>query len=86
MQHRLRNRQADLLGGREIDDELEFSRLFHGEISGFDIFQNFVHKCWGAAKQLILICGMLRVLGLLLLLCVAHQSSSTAEPSRLCRG
>jgi hypothetical protein len=30
-QHIRRNRQADLLGGFEIDDELELLRLFHRE-------------------------------------------------------
>src|SRR5262245_62839784 len=29
-QHIRRNRQADLFGGLEIDDELELGRLFHG--------------------------------------------------------
>src|SRR5262249_62018864 len=33
-QHIRRNRQADLLGGFQIDDELELLRLLHPEIGG----------------------------------------------------
>ena len=35
IQHRLRIREADLLGGFEIDHQLEFRRLLHGQIGGF---------------------------------------------------
>src|SRR5262249_22268517 len=35
-----RNCQADLLGGLEIDHELELHRLLHGEIGGLGSFQD----------------------------------------------
>ena len=41
-QHVRRNRQADLLGGFEIDDELELRRLLDGKIGGLGAFQNLV--------------------------------------------
>ena len=37
-QHVGRNRQADLLGGFQIDDELELGRLLDGEIGGLGAF------------------------------------------------
>src|SRR5437016_9925176 len=43
-QHVRRNRQANLLGGFQIDDELEFRRLLDRKIGGFRTFENFVHK------------------------------------------
>ena len=43
VQNRLRNRQADLLGGLQIDHKLELRRLFHGKIGGLGAFQNLVH-------------------------------------------
>ena len=42
-QHVRRNRQADLLGGFQIDDELELRRLLHRKISGLGAFEDFVH-------------------------------------------
>jgi hypothetical protein len=33
-----RNRQADLLGGFKINDQLELLRLLHGEVGGFSAF------------------------------------------------
>jgi hypothetical protein len=37
-QHIRRNRHADLLGGFQIDDELELCRLLHGQIGGLGAF------------------------------------------------
>ena len=34
MQHRLRNRESDLLSRFQIDDELELLRLLHREVGG----------------------------------------------------
>ena len=46
-----RYRQADLLGGLQIDDELELDRLLHWKISWLGTFQNLVHIGSGAAIQ-----------------------------------
>jgi hypothetical protein len=37
-QHVLGNSQSDLLGCIQVDDELEFLRLFHGQIGGLARF------------------------------------------------
>src|SRR5215831_16215332 len=50
-QHVRRNRKADLLGGLQIDDELELRRLLHREISRLGAFQNLVHIRGSAAEQ-----------------------------------
>ena len=50
-QHIRRNRQADLLGRFQIDDELKLRRLLHGEIGGLGAFQNLVHISSGAPVQ-----------------------------------
>jgi hypothetical protein len=42
VQHRLRNRQADLLGGSEIYHELELRRLLYQQVRGFGNFQNLI--------------------------------------------
>ena len=42
-QHVRWNRQTDLLGGFEIDDELKLHRLFHGQVGGLSAFSGFVH-------------------------------------------
>jgi hypothetical protein len=38
-----RDRQADLLGRFEIDDELELHWLLHGKISRLRAFEDLVH-------------------------------------------
>ena len=50
-QHIRRNRQADLLGGFQIDDKLEFRRLLHREIGGLSAFKDLVHIGSGAPVQ-----------------------------------
>ena len=47
-QHLRRNRQADLLGGFQIDDQLELRRLLDGQIGGLGAFQNLVDEVSGA--------------------------------------
>src|SRR5499426_258850 len=42
-QHVRRNRQADLFGRFEINDQLELLRLLHREIGGLGAFQNLVN-------------------------------------------
>jgi hypothetical protein len=39
-QHIRRNRHADLLGGLQIDDELELDRLLHGQVGGLRPFED----------------------------------------------
>ena len=49
-QHIRWNRHADLLGGLEIDDELEFLRLLDGNVGGLGAFQDLVDKVSGAPE------------------------------------
>ena len=44
VQHRLRNRQADLLRGIKIDHQLELRRLLHRQIGRLGSLQNPVHE------------------------------------------
>ena len=37
------NSKSDLLGGFQIDDEVELRRLLDGQVSGFSAFQYLVH-------------------------------------------
>jgi hypothetical protein len=48
-QHVRRNRQADLLGRFQINDEFKLLRLLHRQIGGLSAFQNLVHIGSGAA-------------------------------------
>ena len=50
-QHIRRYRQADLLSGFEVDNQLELRRLLHREIGGLGAFQNLVHVRSGAPVQ-----------------------------------
>jgi hypothetical protein len=43
-QHVRWDRQADLLGCFEIDDEFKLGRLLHGKIGGLGAFEDFVYK------------------------------------------
>src|SRR5262249_40039600 len=45
------NRQADLLGGFEVDDQLKLRWLLDREIGGLGTFRDFVHISGGAAVQ-----------------------------------
>jgi hypothetical protein len=48
IQHRLRNRHANLLRRLQIDHELELRRLLDGKISRLGTFEDFVHIRSGA--------------------------------------
>src|SRR5687768_11621171 len=50
-QHIRRYREADLLGGLEIDRQLELRRLFDGKIAWLRAFENLVHVHGGATEQ-----------------------------------
>ena len=50
-QHIWRDRQADLLGGFEIDDELKLLRLLDGKVSGLGAFEDLVHVSCRAPVQ-----------------------------------
>src|SRR5215510_4154084 len=54
-QHVRWNREADLLGSFQIDDELEFFGLLHGEVGGLGAFQNLVYVVSCLAVQLIVV-------------------------------
>ena len=45
-----RNCHADLLGGLEIDEELELLRLLDWDVSGLGAFQDLVDKVSGAPE------------------------------------
>ena len=47
-QHVRRNRQADLLGGLQIDHQLELGRLLDRQVGRLGAFQDFVHVGGGA--------------------------------------
>src|SRR5262249_28327262 len=49
-QQRLRNRQAQRLGGLEIDHQLELGGLLDWEISGLGAFEDLVHVTCGTPK------------------------------------
>jgi hypothetical protein len=49
-QHIRRNRQTDLLGGFQIDDELKLHWLLNWNVGGLCAFQDFVHKVSGAPE------------------------------------
>src|SRR5262245_6453807 len=55
-QHIRRNRQADLLGCLEIDDELKLFRLFDRKVCGLSAFQNFIYKSSSTPMQITNAC------------------------------
>src|SRR5262245_6858783 len=58
-QHVGRNRQANLFGSFQIDDEFKLHRLFDWQVSRSSALQNFVGICGGAAVQV----GLVRPIG-----------------------
>jgi hypothetical protein len=53
IQHRLRNRETDLLGRFQIYDKLKLRWLFHRQIGGFCTLQDLVHGGGGAAELIV---------------------------------
>src|SRR3954471_16977948 len=51
-QHMLGDGETEGLGGFEIDDELELTRLLHGQISGRSPLQDTVHEVARTPEQL----------------------------------
>ena len=47
-QQRRRDRQAERLGGLEVDDQLELGRLLDGEVGGLRALEDLVHEVGGA--------------------------------------
>src|SRR5262249_2040202 len=47
-QQRWRDREAESLGGPDVDHELELRRLLNGEVSWLRALQDLVHVCSGA--------------------------------------
>ena len=52
-QERLRDRQAERLGGSEIYDQLELGRLLNGEVSGLGALEDLVHVSRGPSEQIV---------------------------------
>jgi hypothetical protein len=52
-QHVWRNREADLLGGFEIDNELELRRLLDRQVGWLSAFQNFVYEYGGTFIEIL---------------------------------
>src|SRR5262245_49726539 len=50
-EHRLRDRQAEGLGGLEVDDELELGGLLDGQVGGLGASQDLVDENGGAPVQ-----------------------------------
>jgi hypothetical protein len=51
-QQRLRNCQAERLGGLEVDRELELTGLVDRQIGGLGTFEDPVHEIRGVPKQI----------------------------------
>ena len=51
-QHLLRNRQTDLLRRLEINYHFKLGWLLHRKVGWFDAFQDFVHVCGNAPKDI----------------------------------
>ena len=54
-QQRVRDREAERLRRREIDDQLELRGLLDGEIGGLRAFENLIYVSGGATKQVMVI-------------------------------
>ena len=52
LQQRRRDRQAEGLGGLEVDDQLELRRLLDGQVGGLGAFQDLVHVERGAPEEI----------------------------------
>ena len=52
VQHRLRNRQADLFRGLQIDDKLKLCRLLHRQITRLGSFQDLALMSAGRFKRM----------------------------------
>src|SRR5512145_2915406 len=51
-QQRRRNGEAESLGGLEVDDELERTRLLDGQVAGFRAFEYLVNVRSGPSERL----------------------------------
>src|SRR5215468_10453978 len=51
-QHIGRNREADLLGGLQIDHQLKLHRLLDRKIGGLGTFENLVDEYGGASERI----------------------------------
>src|SRR3954467_10410103 len=57
-QERLGDGQAEHLGGREIDDQIELGRLFDREVSGLDPAQYLVDVLGTPPEQVLVVGGV----------------------------
>src|SRR3981189_1978375 len=49
---RLRDRNAERLGGLQIDDQLELRRLLDGKVGWLRALEDLVHVCGGASDEI----------------------------------
>jgi hypothetical protein len=52
LQERRRDREAERLGGLEVDDQFVLSRLLDGQVGGLGAFEDLVHVTGGAAVKI----------------------------------
>ena len=52
-EQRRRDVEAERLGGLEIDDQLVFGRLLHGQVGWFGALEDFVDVDSGAPNQIV---------------------------------
>src|SRR6266487_915600 len=57
-QQRLRDREAECLGGLEVDHELELGRLFDWQVTGFCALEDLVDVLRTAARQISKMCAV----------------------------
>jgi hypothetical protein len=57
-QHRRRDRQADCLGGLEVDDQLVPCRLLHGQVARLGPFEDLIHLDGGLSDLVIKVHGV----------------------------
>src|SRR5687768_3909683 len=73
VQHRLWNREPDLLRRFQIDNQLELGWLFYRQVSGFGTFENPVHVVCGAPETFSIAVGVgHEATGLYKLTCLVH--------------
>src|SRR6266446_2645832 len=53
LQEGLGGRQAERLGGLEVDHQLELRRLLDGEVAGLGALENLIHVVGGAAVHVL---------------------------------
>src|SRR6266481_7387933 len=73
-QHRLRDRQADLLGGFQIDYKLKLHWLLHRQVCGLCTFEDLV-DVYGGAPEIPSLVG-----------CIGHEAAGFYKVTSLVHG